>query len=37
MPPWQAQLQKYYRKLLTASPGELAKVADRRPDWPTAL
>ena len=37
MPPWQAQLQSYYRKLLNASPGELAKVDDRRKDWPAAL
>jgi len=36
-PPWQQQLQKYYRKLLTASPSELAQVDDRRRDWPAAL
>jgi predicted nucleic acid-binding Zn ribbon protein len=36
-PPWRAQLHRYYRKLLAASPSELAQVDDRRKDWPAAL
>lgn len=35
--PWRDQLAKYYRKLLTASPSDLARVEEKRSDWPSAI
>ena len=35
--PWRDQLARYYRKLLAASPSELAKIAEKSPDWRAAL
>ena len=35
--PWETPLRAYYRRLLNASPGELACINDKSPDWPPGL